>query len=347
MARHMGGTGGCTDVNPLGCGTVFKLSLDGTYTVLHSFTFSDGAYPVTGLIADSAGNLYGTTPDGGGSRKGVVFKLAPDRTETVLYSFKGPPSDGGNLTGGLYADSSGNLYGATFAGGAGTCTGLYPSTPGCGAVFKLTGTGFGILPCASGDAALANKQFPVQGELTYDISSPARILQSISLTASTNIGSFTLPTVSSGGHSAAGGVFIKSNPNETATFELEAAFITPSFACAIDPTTATVEIDTGNKAVLGIQMVPGSEHFIEIDNGSPGLNWLRIEANGKYLRSLSLSSGKTTNVNASQAMSRAENTLTFTGEGKTGSYANIDLSDSAPQSGAKQAAGAGRLMFGF
>jgi hypothetical protein len=56
---------------------------------------------------------------------------------------------------------------------------------------------------------------------------------------------------------------------------------------------------------------------------------------------------ESTNIDASQAMKGQDNTLTFTGEGKTGSYANIDLSDSASPSGTKKATSAGRLMFGF
>ena len=59
-------------------------------TVLHSFTggSDDGGFPAAGLIADSSGNLYGTT-DAGGMGNGVVFKLSPGGTETVLYSFTG------------------------------------------------------------------------------------------------------------------------------------------------------------------------------------------------------------------------------------------------------------------
>src|SRR5262249_60574688 len=60
---------------------------DPTLVVLHSFTGSDGARPQAGLIADSDGNLYGTTQGGGATENGVVFKLAPDGTYTVLYSF--------------------------------------------------------------------------------------------------------------------------------------------------------------------------------------------------------------------------------------------------------------------
>jgi uncharacterized repeat protein (TIGR03803 family) len=144
---------------PAGCGTVFKLSPGATFTLLHSFTGgpSDGASPGAGLIADSSGNLYGTTSRGGASTLcnglppntpagcGTVFKLSPDGTETLLHSFAGDVSDGADPTAGLIADSSGNLYGTTgFGGGSITCAGQAPGfvPPGCGVVFKLTGTGF-------------------------------------------------------------------------------------------------------------------------------------------------------------------------------------------------------------
>jgi uncharacterized repeat protein (TIGR03803 family) len=118
-----------------GLGVVFKLTPGGTETVLHSFTGgSDGKNPGAGLIADSSGNLYGTTQFGGASNAGVVFKLSPGGTETVLYSFTGG-SDGSEPFAGLIADSSGNLYGTTGKGGVG-------ASPGNGVVFKLAGTGF-------------------------------------------------------------------------------------------------------------------------------------------------------------------------------------------------------------
>jgi uncharacterized repeat protein (TIGR03803 family) len=66
-----------------GYGTVFKLDAAGTLTILHSFNDSpDGAHPIAGLILDKAGNLYGTTSDGGDlscgfSGCGTVFKLTP------------------------------------------------------------------------------------------------------------------------------------------------------------------------------------------------------------------------------------------------------------------------------
>ena len=58
--------------------------------MLYSFKGgSDGANPFAALIADAAGNLYGTTFFGGASGKGTAFKLTPSGTETVLYSFTG------------------------------------------------------------------------------------------------------------------------------------------------------------------------------------------------------------------------------------------------------------------
>jgi uncharacterized repeat protein (TIGR03803 family) len=108
-------------------------------TVLHSFSGypSDGFECFASLIADSKGNLYGTTQSGGASDAGTVFKLTPPATagaawtETVLYSFTGG-SDGGAPYAGLIADSKGNLYGTTQYGG----------TANVGTVFELKGTGF-------------------------------------------------------------------------------------------------------------------------------------------------------------------------------------------------------------
>jgi uncharacterized repeat protein (TIGR03803 family) len=60
------------------CGTVFKVDMLGTETVLYRFTGgADGAYPRSSLIWDSAGNLYGTTSNNGVNGFGTVFKLTP------------------------------------------------------------------------------------------------------------------------------------------------------------------------------------------------------------------------------------------------------------------------------
>jgi uncharacterized repeat protein (TIGR03803 family) len=103
-----------------GQGTVFEISPDGdggwTETVLYAFTGeADGGEPVSPVMLDSQGNLYGTAQNGGAYRYGVVFKLTPAGqtwTETVLHSFAGG-SDGENPTSGLIMDSQGNLYGTS------------------------------------------------------------------------------------------------------------------------------------------------------------------------------------------------------------------------------------------
>jgi uncharacterized repeat protein (TIGR03803 family) len=100
-----------------GCGTVFKVSKAGKETVLYRFTGSDGALPTASLVRDKAGNLYGTTLDGGVPGVGTVFKLDATGHETVLHSFTGSP-DGANPLAGLILDAGGNLYGTTDVGGA-------------------------------------------------------------------------------------------------------------------------------------------------------------------------------------------------------------------------------------
>jgi len=151
----LGGAPGCFGY---GCGTVFKLSPDGTETVLHAFCNTDcrdGSKPAGGLIADRAGNLYGTTYLGGLSGClpegcGVVFKLSTGGIFTVLHSFTGFPSDGSNPPAGLFADTGGNLYGATLLGGGSSpssCLAFNGAPLGCGTVFKVAGTGF-VVPVA-------------------------------------------------------------------------------------------------------------------------------------------------------------------------------------------------------
>ncbi|HZP24066.1 MAG TPA: choice-of-anchor tandem repeat GloVer-containing protein [Terriglobales bacterium] len=115
-------------------GEVYKLSPDGgTYTKTTIYSFaggSDGRNPVLGLVRDTAGNLYGTTPIGGTANRGVVYELSPNGsgwTETVLYAFSGG-NDGAIPYSGVIFDQAGNLYGTASQGGAN----------GNGVVFKLT-----------------------------------------------------------------------------------------------------------------------------------------------------------------------------------------------------------------
>jgi uncharacterized repeat protein (TIGR03803 family) len=121
-------------------GTVFKLTpgSGGTWTetVLHSFAGgTDGQYPDSPLVFDSAGNLYGATFGGGSpSGLGTVFKLRPvgeNWKENVIHRFKGGRD--GAYPFGVVFDTTGALYGATEQGGSSACQNL-----GCGTVFKLT-----------------------------------------------------------------------------------------------------------------------------------------------------------------------------------------------------------------
>src|SRR5579863_8042952 len=103
--------------------------------IIYSFAGGgDGEYLDTELVRDSAGNLYGTSVQGGTFRSGTVFQVTPDGIHTVLYSFTGG-ADGGEPYKGVTLDAQGNLYGTAVTGGGGSCEG------GCGVVFKLTNSG--------------------------------------------------------------------------------------------------------------------------------------------------------------------------------------------------------------
>ena len=107
--------------SPPSQGIVFSLNKNNVETILHRFTGTpDGANPSTTLIKDAAGNLYGTTVNGGAFGFGTVFKLTTGGKETILYSFTGGV-DGAHPYGALVRDSAGNLYGTTsdFLGGSG------------------------------------------------------------------------------------------------------------------------------------------------------------------------------------------------------------------------------------
>jgi uncharacterized repeat protein (TIGR03803 family) len=145
-----------------GCGTVFELmpGKNGRWKgrVIHSFNGNDGDLPVSNVIFDSAGNLYGTTYEGGYRGWGTVFKLVPSKNgewrEELLHSFRNQKSPDA----GVILDPAGNLYGTSFLGG--------PS--GSGTVFELT-------PDANGkwtETVLqkfdkADGQWP-RGSLTFD-----------------------------------------------------------------------------------------------------------------------------------------------------------------------------------
>ena len=128
-----------------GYGTVFKLTpgSGGKWkkNVIHQFGGGpDGAHPFAGVVFDTAGNLYGTTDDGGGGPCGItigtgcgtVFKLIPKSgggwTEHVIHRFRG--AAGGNPYGEVVLDGNGNIYGmASGEGTKGSSGAVYEITP--------------------------------------------------------------------------------------------------------------------------------------------------------------------------------------------------------------------------
>lgn len=106
--------------------------------VIYSFAGEDdGEYTDTDLAIDAAGNLYGTSVQGGDFGGGTVWQLTPSGSgwvHTVLYNFTGG-ADGGEPYKGVTLDAAGNLYGTAVTGGSGSCEG------GCGVAYKLTNSG--------------------------------------------------------------------------------------------------------------------------------------------------------------------------------------------------------------
>jgi uncharacterized repeat protein (TIGR03803 family) len=105
------------DGGKISLGVVFKVTPEGTESVLHTFLGgSDGAHPKGSLISDGKGNLYGTTSSGKNLKGGTVFRITTAGVLTELHTFSG--SDGFDPNAGLAMDADGNLFGTTFSGGA-------------------------------------------------------------------------------------------------------------------------------------------------------------------------------------------------------------------------------------
>ena len=120
-----------------GCGTVFQLTptpSGWTANIIYTFTDGeDGKFPISGLVADQAGNLYGVSSTDGPEAGGTVFELSPSDgswTYHAIYALpNGYPQEGNCFIavgtygcsgpwGTLLIDSAGNLYGASYANGA-------------------------------------------------------------------------------------------------------------------------------------------------------------------------------------------------------------------------------------
>lgn len=198
--------GGSSQPGGIGDGTVFELSPPTkpggawTETVIYSFGASpiDGQGPMASLITDSAGDLYGTTGEGGTHEMGTAFELSPPSqggawTETILYNFGAFQGDASGPSASLIFDSAGNLYGTTVAGGN--------VFPGRGAVFELS-------PPSQSGGAWTETILHSFGSIQNDGLNP---MAAVTVTPSGAL----LGTASAGGLKNNGTVFALSPPSST------------------------------------------------------------------------------------------------------------------------------------
>ena len=146
-----------------GCGTVFKITPSGTLAAVYSFcsqaNCADGAFPQTGLVQATNGELYGTTGGGGGNLQqctfngvpgcGTAFRITPGGALTTLYNFcsQGGCADGSCPLGPLIQATNGELYGTT----------AFPQ----GTVFQISPSGtLATLYSFCSQANCADGQFP-------------------------------------------------------------------------------------------------------------------------------------------------------------------------------------------
>jgi len=113
-------------------GTIFKVTLNGEFTLLYTFQGLDGNGPSGKLVEGNGGALYGVTQFGGTQDAGTVFRVSPTGVFTSLYTLNGT-TEGYNMNGGLILASDGNFWGTTFAGGS--------NPSGAGTVFKISPQG--------------------------------------------------------------------------------------------------------------------------------------------------------------------------------------------------------------
>jgi len=137
---EFGGTGSAGCPSPANCGTVFKVTANGTLTTIYNWcsqpNCADGNYELLSepgpFVQASDGNFYGVN-DAGGAGYGTAFKLTPSGTLTTLHNWCSEPNcaDGWDAANGLIQATDGNFYGTTYRFGAN----------GLGTFFKMTPSG--------------------------------------------------------------------------------------------------------------------------------------------------------------------------------------------------------------
>jgi uncharacterized repeat protein (TIGR03803 family) len=108
------------------CGTIYKITPQGKFTLLHQFDNTHGSSAFAPLVLGTDGNFYGTAAYGTSANAGVIYRMTPSGVFTMLYSFDN--THGETPIGGLTEGSDGNFYGTTMNGGS----------TGGGVVFKVT-----------------------------------------------------------------------------------------------------------------------------------------------------------------------------------------------------------------
>lgn len=121
-------------------GTIFRITLAGEFTIIHSFAGNDGENP-EGTLVVGADGLYGTTLQGGSSNRGTIYRVATAGGVTTLYSFpslsefnntgQAVNATGANPRAGLFLAADGNFYGTAYQGGVN----------GWGTFFRVTPAG--------------------------------------------------------------------------------------------------------------------------------------------------------------------------------------------------------------
>jgi uncharacterized repeat protein (TIGR03803 family) len=120
-----GGDASCSLGGYDGCGTIFRITLGGTFTLLHDFHYTDGAGPLTRMVQGTDGFLYGVTTNGGSSSAcsggcGTIYRISTSGPFSLLYNFCSASgcTDGATPVGGLIQGIDGKFYGTTAIGGA-------------------------------------------------------------------------------------------------------------------------------------------------------------------------------------------------------------------------------------